>query len=86
MSVAQQYIQQGYAVGAVLRATGLSRSAFYYKQRQSRTGRPASTHTITRTGIRVPNQQVVDQIEELLHQEFVDYGYIKVTWWLRSRH
>jgi len=86
MSVAHQYIQQGHAVGRVLGILGLSRSGFYYQQRQRRSGRQPSTHTMTRTGLMVSNQQVVCQIEQLLHQEFVDYGYIKVTWWLRNRH
>lgn len=86
MSVAHEYIGQGHAVGVVLRAIGLSRSVFYYQARQQRPGKQASTHTMTRTGIKVPNQQVVRQIQELLNQEFVDYGYIKVTWWLRNSH
>jgi len=32
----------------------------------------------------VSNDQVVEQIKELLAQEFVDYGYLKVTHWLRQ--
>lgn len=85
MRVATDHIQAGCCVGVVLEAVGLSRSVYYYKQRSGRRGKTASTHTYTQAGVAVANQQVVEQIQELLQQEFVDYGYIKVTWWLRQK-
>lgn len=81
--VAQHYIDQGYPVGKVLSYTGLSSSSFYYQSRNGQRGRKPSQYTFTLDGKRVYNEQVVDEIKTLLEQKFVDYGYIKVTWWLR---
>ncbi len=33
-------------------------------------------------GARVSNDQVIEQIQTLLSQEFVEYGYRKVTHWV----
>ncbi len=81
--VANQYINQGYPVGKVLAYCGLSSSSYYYRRRAGIPGRKPSTHTLDRDGTPVTNTIVVDQIKALLAQPFVDYGYIKVTWWLR---
>lgn len=81
--VAQHYIDQGYPVGIVLLFTGLSGSSFYYRTSNGRPGRSSSEYTYTLDGQRVDNGQVVDEITDLLGHKFVDYGYIKVTWWLR---
>lgn len=81
--VAQHYIDQGYPVGSVISSTSLSTSSFYYQPRNGQRGRKPSQYTITLNGERVDNEQVVDEIKTLLGQKFVDYGYIKVTWWLR---
>ncbi len=86
--VAQQFIEQGYSVKAILDNCSLSRSSFYYqpKQRSGKKGIPISEYTISQNGEYVCNDRVVEQIEELLSREFVDYGYIKVTHWLRQEH
>ncbi len=81
--VTQHYIDQGYPVGKVLSFVGLSSSSFYYQFRNGQRGRKPSRYTFTIDGKRVSNEQVVDEIKTLLGQKFVDYGYIKVTWWLR---
>ncbi len=81
--VAQGFINQGYPVERVLTCCRLAKSSYYYRARQGRRGRTPSTHTLTRAGQWVSNEQVVEEIKELLDRRFVDYGYIKVTWWLR---
>jgi transposase InsO family protein len=81
--VAQHYIDQGYPVGKVLSYAGLSSSSFYYQSRDGRRGRKPSQFTFTVHGKRVDNDQVVNDIKALLGKKYVDYGYIKVTWWLR---
>lgn len=40
---------------------------------------------MTDDGQLISNEQVVEQISDLLSEEFVDYGYLKVTHWLRKR-
>ncbi len=86
--IAQQFMEQGHSIKAVLDNCSLSRSSYYYrpKQRSDKKGVPKSEYTITQNGEYVCNNQVVKQIEELLSKEFVDYGYIKVTHWLRQEY
>lgn len=81
--IATHYMNQGYAVGKVLRYCKLSPSSYYYRKSKGKPGRKPSCYTLALNGQRVSNEQVVQQIKALLKQPFVDYGYIKVTWWLR---
>lgn len=81
--IATQYIEQGYPPGQVLKAAGLGKGAYYYRNRDGAKGARPSTHTRLGNGSFVTNEIVVADIEELLQKEFVDYGYIKVTHWLR---
>jgi transposase InsO family protein len=82
--VARQFVDQGYPVGKVLMAAGVSSSSFYYQSRSGKPGRKCSHYTQTIDGSIDSNAHVVEQIEALLVQEFVDYGYLKVTHWLRN--
>ncbi len=82
--IANQFIQQGHPVRLVLDIMGLSPGNYYYRSLNGKRGRTASTCTITLNGNFIPNSMVVQQIKDLLELEFVDYGYIKVTYWLRE--
>jgi putative transposase len=82
--IATKYIDQGMPVNFVLKTVELAKSNYYYCPSYGKKGVKASTHTCTNTGTLVTNEKVVFDIEELLQQEFVDYGYIKVTYWLRQ--
>ncbi len=83
--VAQMFIDQGLPVGKVIQAIGISPSTYYYQASNGKKGRKPSEYTKTRSGHRLPNEVVVEQIKTLLQMEFVDYGYLKVTHWLRLR-
>ena len=85
MMVAQQFIGQGFPVGKVLQATGISTSSYYYRPSKGKKGKKPSQYTLTGSGLCIPNAVVVDNIKTLLQMEFVDYGYLKVTHWLRQR-
>ncbi len=84
--IAQDFIESGFAISRVLKILDLSSSSYYYipKENPKRKGIRKSTHTKIQDGRFVSNSEVVQQIEELLSQEFVDYGYRKVTHWLRQ--
>lgn len=84
--IAQDFIAQGYPISRVLKIVGIASSSFYYlpKDNPKPRGMRKSTHTRTMEGKWVANSTVVKEIEELLEQEFVDYGYRKVTHWLRQ--
>lgn len=79
------YVDQGHKVKVCLKASQVSSSSFYYKSTGKRKGKLPSNHTAKVNGDLVSNAEVVEQIRELLSHEFVDYGYIKVTHWLRKR-
>ncbi len=85
MIVATQFIEQGSLVSFVLKQVSLAASSWYYKATRGKKGIAASTHTYTLQGNCITNSDVVEIIEALLQQEFVDYGYIKVTHWLRQK-
>lgn len=82
---AQEFIAQGAVVSRVLHHVGVHSSTFYYRPKPGKRGRSASLWTVDRHGRRWSEQEVVQVIEELLSQEFVDYGYYKVTLWLQRR-
>ena len=84
--IAEDFIGQGYAKSRVLKIVGIASSSYYYQSKASpkRRGIAKSTHTKTKAGTGVRNEEVVKEIEDLLGQEFVDYGYRKVSHWLRK--
>lgn len=85
--IAQQFIDDGYAISTVLKILELPRSSYYYKQTGQRgKGRKCSTHTLTDDGSYVSNDVVIGYIRTILSGEFVDYGYVKVTHALRQKH
>jgi len=79
------YIDRGHKVGLCLKAALVHPSSYYYTEKGSRKGKLASKHTRKNNGTWISNAIVVEQIRTLLKHEFVDYGYIKVTHWLRKR-
>lgn len=84
--IAESFIEQGHPISLVLKILGLPRGAYYYqpsKQAKSK-GKSISQYTKTISGGFVDNQEVVNSIKSLLEMEFVDYGYRKVTHWLRQ--
>lgn len=83
--VVADFLKEGHPVSTVLQGVGLSKSTYYYKSKTGgKRGRPSSEFTMTASGRKVSNTQVVDEIEELLSEEFVDYGYLKTTYWLQQ--
>lgn len=84
--MASGFIAQGHPKKTVLQVLGIARSSFYYRPRPlaGKRGISKSEHTLTTYGELVPNTQVIEDIKEILAEEFVDYGYLKVTHWLRQ--
>jgi transposase InsO family protein len=85
--IAEEFISQGYPVRKVLGTLGIAVSSYYYQSVEGRQakGKRKSTHTRKQDGKYISNEVVVKEIEDLLSQEFVDYGYRKVTHWLRQQ-
>lgn len=82
--IAEAFIQEGYPAYKVLPLCRLSKSSYYYRPSKGKRGRKPSTATLDSSGILYSNDYVLDRIKWLLNQEFIDYGYEKVTGWLRN--
>ena len=62
----------------------IPRSVYYYRNTDGKPGIKPSTHTFTMDGGRVENTKVLEDIQNILKQEFVSYGYDLVNEELRS--
>lgn len=62
----------------------LSGSVYYYKNREGKRGAKPSTHTLKLDGSMVENQVIIEEIKDILSQEFCCYGYENVTGELRK--
>lgn len=86
--IAEQFISQGWCITKVLQLCVVPKSSFYVKpnvpDKHSRKGVGKSLFTSKIDGNYVDNKVVVNDIKELLRQEFVDYGYLKVTHYLQD--
>lgn len=62
----------------------LSGSVYYYKNKAGKRGVKPSTHTFKLDGSMVENQVIIEEIKDILSQEFCCYGYENVTGELRK--
>jgi putative transposase len=83
--IAQTFIDHTGSVNQVLEQVSLSKSTYYYSSKKGRRGRRPSAFTVKADGSRVPDEQVVSSIKTLLLGDFVDYGYHKVTHYLKQQ-
>ncbi len=81
--IAREYTDQGNPVVKVLAILDIASSTFYYRPSTSKRGRKPTTYSWHRSGCKVDDEQIIGNIKHLLNMEFVDYGYVKVTRWLK---
>ena len=86
LTIGRQFIDAGHPVTRVLKILNISKSSYYYEPKRNPLSRGIARSEFTRVagGQFVSNEQVVKDIEQLLAHEFVDYGYLKTTYWLRK--
>lgn len=82
--IVRDYVAQGIKLDECLGLAKLSKSSYYYKRNYRVGGKSKTCHTL-QMGVEVPDGQVVDTIKELLGEEFLDYGYRKVTTYLKRQ-
>ena len=63
---------------------GVSRHQYYYKPTGNKPGRKQSTHTPNVRGELIANKDIVDKIEQKMEDPTSDYGYIKMTYELKT--
>ena len=66
------FVQKGLRVETAVWIAGISKSTFYYKSKKVKRGKVASKFT-KKDGVLIPNEKVVEVIEEILGEEFIDY-------------
>lgn len=71
----QGYKDKGISTAKLLGWAGLSNSTYYYRHKEGKPGAKASTYTRMTDGQLNDNNDVVEQIEIVLRQEFCCYGY-----------
>lgn len=65
--------------------SGIPKSSYYYHPQTGKRGRKPSTHTLMQDGDLISNDSVVIAMRFILAEEFVCYGYNKVTDNLRQQ-
>lgn len=80
--IASEYIEQGFPTEKVFKKLGLCRSSYYYRpvEDKAKVGRPPSQYTRNESGDYIKEEQVVKDIKSIQEIEFVDYGYLKMTY------
>ncbi len=80
-----EYIGEGNKVRKVLSMVDISKSTYYYRAVEGRRGRIPDRYVMNRGGQLFSEQTVIEEIRHLLSQEFVNYGYIKVSRYLKDQ-
>jgi len=84
MEIAQDFIEKGHPIRTVLRYSNLSKSSYYYKPKGTKSGRKPYAVMLDNKGRPLSEQEVVEQIEKLFSNPFVDYGSQKTYIYLRD--
>lgn len=74
--VLDDYLEQDFPLKPLLKILGLPRSSYYYQPTGTKAGKRRST-VFYKDGLPVSKDVLIEDIVELLSQEFVDYGYYK---------
>ena len=78
-AIIRKYVSKGMKVATVASMAGMSKSSYYYKNRQGRRGRKPSKQTLWGDRLMVPNDHVIVEIKSILGTEFLENGYRKVA-------
>ncbi len=69
---------------SLIKWSGLSVSSYYYRSKSGKRGRCPSSHTLLTDGNIISNESIVIAIRFILAEEFVCFGYDKITDDLRA--
>lgn len=83
--IVNRYNHHGLNVSKACEIAGFSRSSYYYRSNGKKRGKRPTLFTLKITGEKVMNSVVVEKIEETIGDDFIDYGYDKVTVVLNSK-
>lgn len=83
--VINKYVQLGLSTFRAFELAKMPRSTYYYKPKAGRKGRHPSTHTPLVNGDLITNEQVVELIETICLDPFLDYGADRMCMELNNR-
>jgi len=83
--VINKYVQLGLSTFRAFELAKMPRSTYYYKPKAGRKGRQPSTHTPLVNGDLITNEQVVELIETICLDPFLDYGADRMCMELNNR-
>ena len=78
-AIVESYVRKGLNVTKAVESAGFSRSSYYYKPSGGRRGKQPSKQTLKKDGSLVYNREVIEAIKDIIAEDFIDYGYEKVT-------
>lgn len=81
--VLDDYLEQNISLKPLLKILDLSRSSYYYQPTGGKAGKQKSKF-FYKAGLSVSKDKLVEDIKELLSEEFVDYGYYKTYIYLTN--
>lgn len=82
--IVRQYVSRGLPVAKAVVISGISKSSYYYQPGGQPKGKRPSRGTLLGDQM-VSNEQVLARINEILEEEFIDYGYQNVHQVLRKQ-
>ena len=71
-------VNLGMRTDKALKIAKIPRSSYYYRSTGGRKGKEPSTHTL-KNGQPVSNEQLVNEMNDILGEDFIDYGYARTT-------
>lgn len=74
-----EFFEQKVKISWLLKWSHTSKSSFYYRVLTGKRGRKPSTHTLLQDGTVVSNESVIIAIRFILAEEFICFGYDKIT-------
>lgn len=80
--IVRTYVGKGLRLDDSLKIAGMSKSTYYYRRNYKSGGRRRAT-AVLKNGVEIPEIDVICAIKELLSKPFIDYGYRKVTTYLK---
>lgn len=82
--IVRQYSSRGVRLSNALLISGIPKSTYYHKPNGRPKGKRPSCKTIFRDQL-IPNEEVVCKINEILMDDFIDYGYQNIHQVLRKQ-
>lgn len=79
------YNFQGLKRDTALRIAGITKHQYYYKITNSKPGRALTNHVLHHDGLVYLNDDVLDEIKKMAEDEDTNYGYIKMTYVLKTQ-